>query len=165
LNQTQVKWKKKWFFILKNRSFYPKKQINYDKITFYTFNCLWKFHSWIPQLWWPKNHSTKDQTPNSPALIAECSHFMEFRPRNYIAENQSHALPRLRADAHPLSPPPQPLAQVLPISPCSITIMFIQFHRFVIWFCWVWFLDSSFYWSKISKYLKNVYSMFLNPVI
>jgi hypothetical protein len=42
--------KKKWFFILKNRSFYPKKQINYDKITFYTFNCLWKFHSWIPQL-------------------------------------------------------------------------------------------------------------------
>ncbi|XP_045830348.1 VPS35 endosomal protein-sorting factor-like isoform X2 [Trifolium pratense] len=37
---------------------------------------------------------------------------MEFRLRNYITENQSHALPRLRADAHPLSPPPQPLAQV-----------------------------------------------------
>ncbi|CAJ2672856.1 unnamed protein product [Trifolium pratense] len=37
---------------------------------------------------------------------------MEFRLRNYISENQSHALPRLRADAHPLSPPPQPLAQV-----------------------------------------------------
>ncbi|KAL2316727.1 hypothetical protein Fmac_030603 [Flemingia macrophylla] len=38
---------------------------------------------------------------------------MEFRPRNYSAENESHALPRVRAAAHPLSapPPPSPLAQ------------------------------------------------------
>ncbi|TKY57323.1 UPF0505 protein C16orf6 [Spatholobus suberectus] len=39
---------------------------------------------------------------------------MEFRPRDFSAEHESHALPRLRADAHPLSapPPPPPLAQV-----------------------------------------------------
>ncbi|GMJ05077.1 hypothetical protein like AT1G50730 [Hibiscus trionum] len=30
---------------------------------------------------------------------------MEFRPRNYVAEEQSHALPRSRADVHPLSSP------------------------------------------------------------
>ncbi|KAL4272836.1 hypothetical protein GQ457_13G002070 [Hibiscus cannabinus] len=35
---------------------------------------------------------------------------MEFRPRNYIAADQSHALPRSRADIHPLSSPsPQPI--------------------------------------------------------
>uniref|UniRef100_A0A2P2LXT4 UPF0505 protein C16orf62 homolog n=1 Tax=Rhizophora mucronata TaxID=61149 RepID=A0A2P2LXT4_RHIMU len=38
---------------------------------------------------------------------------MEFRPRDYRAERESHALPRVRADEHPLetpSPcPPQPL--------------------------------------------------------
>ncbi|XP_020240342.1 VPS35 endosomal protein sorting factor-like isoform X5 [Cajanus cajan] len=37
---------------------------------------------------------------------------MEFRPRNYSAENEAHALPRVRAAAHPLSAPPPPLAQV-----------------------------------------------------
>ncbi|KAL2582626.1 hypothetical protein AAZV13_14G020000 [Glycine max] len=39
---------------------------------------------------------------------------MEFRHRNYSAELESHALPRLRAGAHPLSapPPPPPLSQV-----------------------------------------------------
>ncbi|XP_027329733.1 UPF0505 protein C16orf62 homolog isoform X3 [Abrus precatorius] len=39
---------------------------------------------------------------------------MEFRPRNYSAEHESHALPRVRADAHPLSAPPSPpsIAQV-----------------------------------------------------
>lgn len=46
---------------------------------------------------------------------------MEFRPRNYSAENESHALPRARADAHPLfapSPPlPPPLAQVEVVHP------------------------------------------------
>ncbi|KAJ0045102.1 hypothetical protein Pint_04080 [Pistacia integerrima] len=32
---------------------------------------------------------------------------MEFRPRDYVAEDESHALPRLHADDHPLfSPPP-----------------------------------------------------------
>ena len=30
---------------------------------------------------------------------------MEFRPRNYIAEKEAHALPRVRADDHPLSAP------------------------------------------------------------
>ncbi|KAH0987001.1 hypothetical protein GBA52_014178 [Prunus armeniaca] len=30
---------------------------------------------------------------------------MEFRPRNYSAEKQAHALPRVRADDHPLSAP------------------------------------------------------------
>ncbi|CAJ2672860.1 unnamed protein product [Trifolium pratense] len=59
------------------------------------------------------SQSANDQTPNCPTLIAECFHFMELRPRNYITENQSHALPRLRADALPLSPPPQPLAQAV----------------------------------------------------
>ncbi|XP_050246843.1 uncharacterized protein LOC126694549 isoform X1 [Quercus robur] len=34
---------------------------------------------------------------------------MEFRPRNYTAERQSHALPRLRAQNHPLSAPSSPL--------------------------------------------------------
>ncbi|KAK8706019.1 hypothetical protein V6N13_049601 [Hibiscus sabdariffa] len=35
---------------------------------------------------------------------------MEFRPRNYIVEGQSHALPRSRADVHPLSSAsPQPI--------------------------------------------------------
>ncbi|KAK7847414.1 upf0505 protein [Quercus suber] len=34
---------------------------------------------------------------------------MEFRPRNYIAERQSHALPRLRAQNHPLAAPSSPL--------------------------------------------------------
>ncbi|XP_047163089.1 VPS35 endosomal protein-sorting factor-like [Vigna umbellata] len=39
---------------------------------------------------------------------------MEFRPRNYSAELESHALPRVTAAAHPLSasPPSPPLAQV-----------------------------------------------------
>ncbi|KAJ1392480.1 UPF0505 protein C16orf62 isogeny [Sesbania bispinosa] len=37
---------------------------------------------------------------------------MEFRPRNYSAENESHALPRVRADVHPLTAPPPPVAQV-----------------------------------------------------
>ncbi|XP_073223706.1 uncharacterized protein [Cicer arietinum] len=37
---------------------------------------------------------------------------MEFRPRNYTTDNASHALPRVRADAHPLSAPPPPLAQL-----------------------------------------------------
>lgn len=30
---------------------------------------------------------------------------MEFRPRNYIAEKEAHALPRVRAGDHPLSAP------------------------------------------------------------
>ncbi|KAL1307448.1 UPF0505 protein C16orf62 homolog isoform X1 [Arachis ipaensis] len=41
---------------------------------------------------------------------------MEFRPRNYTAERESHALPRLRADAHPLSAtlsPPLPQGDVV----------------------------------------------------
>ncbi|KAL5548421.1 hypothetical protein UlMin_003652, partial [Ulmus minor] len=33
---------------------------------------------------------------------------MEFRPRNYVAEAKSHALPRLRADEHPFSAPSSP---------------------------------------------------------
>ncbi|XP_058751934.1 uncharacterized protein LOC131625036 isoform X1 [Vicia villosa] len=37
---------------------------------------------------------------------------MEFRPRDYKTENESHALPRARADAHPLSSPLPPLTQV-----------------------------------------------------
>ncbi|KAK7320363.1 hypothetical protein VNO77_29773 [Canavalia gladiata] len=37
---------------------------------------------------------------------------MEFRPRNYSAEHESHALPRVCADAHPLSAPPLALARV-----------------------------------------------------
>ncbi|XWS11244.1 hypothetical protein CRYUN_Cryun38cG0067500 [Craigia yunnanensis] len=39
---------------------------------------------------------------------------MEFRPRNYVAEEQSHALPRSSADFHPLSSasPHTPLRQV-----------------------------------------------------
>ncbi|XP_027940241.1 UPF0505 protein C16orf62 homolog isoform X2 [Vigna unguiculata] len=39
---------------------------------------------------------------------------MEFRPRNYSAELESHALPRVTAAAHPLcaSPPSPPVAQV-----------------------------------------------------
>ncbi|XP_061342230.1 uncharacterized protein LOC133288485 isoform X2 [Gastrolobium bilobum] len=37
---------------------------------------------------------------------------MDFRPRNYSAEHESHALPRARADAHPLSASPPPLSQV-----------------------------------------------------
>lgn len=37
---------------------------------------------------------------------------MEFRSRDYRTEKESHALPRLRADAHPLSPPPPLLQQV-----------------------------------------------------
>ncbi|XP_058751925.1 uncharacterized protein LOC131625025, partial [Vicia villosa] len=37
---------------------------------------------------------------------------MEFRPRDYKTENESHALPRARADAHPLSCPLPPLTQV-----------------------------------------------------
>lgn len=37
---------------------------------------------------------------------------MEFRTRDYQTEKESHALPRLRADAHPLSPPPSLLPQV-----------------------------------------------------
>jgi len=43
---------------------------------------------------------------------------MEFRPRNYGAELESHALPRVPTAAHPLSasPPSPPLAQVLLIS-------------------------------------------------
>lgn len=31
---------------------------------------------------------------------------MEFRPRNYSAEAQSHAVARVQADDHPLSAPP-----------------------------------------------------------
>ncbi|KAG4161653.1 hypothetical protein ERO13_D01G069100v2 [Gossypium hirsutum] len=35
---------------------------------------------------------------------------MEFRPRNYVAEEQSHSLPRSRADIHPFSSSsPQPI--------------------------------------------------------
>lgn len=58
---------------------------------------------------------TKDKTPN-PSL--SLSLFMEFRHRNYSAELESHALPRLRAGAHPLSapPPPPPLSQVFLVS-------------------------------------------------
>ncbi|KAK7300034.1 hypothetical protein RJT34_10865 [Clitoria ternatea] len=37
---------------------------------------------------------------------------MEFRPRSYSAEYESHALPRVRADTHPFCAPPAPLAQV-----------------------------------------------------
>ncbi|CAJ1971427.1 unnamed protein product [Sphenostylis stenocarpa] len=39
---------------------------------------------------------------------------MEFRRRNYSAELEFHALPRVHAASHPLSasPPPPPLAQV-----------------------------------------------------
>ncbi|XP_024158297.1 VPS35 endosomal protein-sorting factor-like isoform X1 [Rosa chinensis] len=36
------------------------------------------------------------------------SNSMEFRPRNYTAEKQAHALPRSRADGHPLSAPSSP---------------------------------------------------------
>lgn len=37
---------------------------------------------------------------------------MEFRPRNYTAERAAHALPRVRADNHPLSASPSPHRQV-----------------------------------------------------
>ncbi|KAI4306118.1 hypothetical protein L6164_029425 [Bauhinia variegata] len=37
---------------------------------------------------------------------------MEFRPRNYSAERQSHVLPRVRADVHPFSDPSLPVTQV-----------------------------------------------------
>ncbi|RXI03462.1 hypothetical protein DVH24_004114 [Malus domestica] len=33
---------------------------------------------------------------------------MEFRPRNYIAEKEAHALPRVLADSHPFSAPSSP---------------------------------------------------------
>ncbi|KAH7842024.1 hypothetical protein Vadar_000616 [Vaccinium darrowii] len=37
---------------------------------------------------------------------------MEFRPRNYTSEEESHSLPRAPADTHPLSPPSPSLLQV-----------------------------------------------------
>jgi hypothetical protein len=64
---------------------------------------------------------------------------MEFRTRDYQTEKESHALPRLRADAHPLSPPPTSL--LLP----QVHIA-ISFH----------FVDLA------NKYMRNVYSMFLS---
>ena len=36
------------------------------------------------------------------AELIEQAFQMEFRPRNYVAEEQSHALPRSSADFHPL---------------------------------------------------------------
>ncbi|KAK7276870.1 hypothetical protein RIF29_18016 [Crotalaria pallida] len=58
-------------------------------------------------------------------------HSMEFRPRNYSAEHQSHALPRSRADSHPLSAPPSPplVPQVNVVVDCENTDFFDPLRR------------------------------------
>ncbi|KAK7385975.1 hypothetical protein VNO78_31989 [Psophocarpus tetragonolobus] len=52
----------------------------------------------------------RQNSQSFPLSLAHAS--MEFRPRNYSAELESHALPRVHAGAHPLSAPPSPLVQV-----------------------------------------------------
>ena len=64
---------------------------------------------------------------------------MEFRPRNYLAEELSHALPRTRADDHPLSSSSSP-----PELQVLVTSMKILHFSFFFLFNNLSYLTSSY---------------------
>lgn len=68
-------------------------------------------------------HLSPKKTKHGPIVCFT----MEFRPRNYSAEKQAHALPRVRADDHPLSAP----SSLPPLQVPITSVIFSNFRYFV----------------------------------